>query len=229
MSTENTAEPPPIRLPKVLREENDAAAIDVLREYFTRKVVKTGHLRSGARWDGWDPSGRRAADADVFTADDLVAITTLSVEVPPEGAWILLVERRAELAALLVAVGPDRDLAGESEPKTEVSPEWRLESGLREIHGIGRTTAAKLIARKRPRLYPVYDDVVARQLDTRKAHLEPVRLALRRGDGALHSRLLDLRVRAGLPENVPALRILDVLAWMQGKGYKPQPGGAGDR
>lgn len=228
MSTENTSaaaiESPHIRLPKVLREGDDAAAVDVLREYFTRKVVKTGHLRSGARWDGWDPSGRRAADADVFTADDLVAITTLSVEVPPEGAWLLLGERRAQLSALLAEVGADRDLAGEAEPKTAASPEWRLENALREIHGIGRTTAAKLIARKRPRLFPVYDEVVARQLGTKAAHLEPVRLALRHDDGALHRRLLDLRGRAGLPAEVPVLRILDVLAWMQGKGHVPKPG-----
>ncbi|WP_038170051.1 DUF6308 family protein [Tomitella biformata] len=221
MSTETT---PPIRLPKVLREGDDAGAIDVLQEYFTRKVVKTGHLRSGARWDGWDPSGRRTADADIFTADDFVAITALSVEVPPEGAWIMLTERHAELNRMLAAVGPDRDLADEAGAKTAESPEWQLENALREIHGIGWTTASKLIARKRPRLFPIYDDVVGRTLDTRKAHLEPVRRAMRDDDRALHHRLLDLRDRAGLDQNVPALRILDVLAWMQGKNYQPKPG-----
>lgn len=209
----------PIRLPRVLRDGDDVAAVDVLQEYFTRPAVKTGHIRTGARWDSWDPSGRREADLDTFTADDLVAITLLSVQVAPQGAWIMLGEASAELNRLLAAVGPDRDLVDEPDPMTPESPAWQLETALREVHGIGRIVASKLIARKRPRLFPIYDDVVGRQLGTKAAHLEPVRLALRAGDGALHRRLVDLRERAGLGESVPAVRILTVLAWMQGKGY----------
>lgn len=210
---------PQIRLPKVLRDGDDAAAIDILQEYFTRSVVKTGHIRTGARWDAWDPSGRRVADADVFTADDLVAVTLLSVQVPAQGAWLLLGEHRDELADLLAAVGPDRDLVEERDAITPESPVGQLESALRAIHGIGRIGTAKLIARKRPRLYPVYDDVVGRQLGTKAGQIELIRLALRQDDGALHHRLIELRDRTGLDESVPALRILDVLAWMQGKGY----------
>ncbi|ORI12673.1 DUF6308 family protein [Rhodococcus sp. 1168] len=213
----------PIRLPKVLREGDEAAAIDILHEYFTHQVDKTGHIRTGARWDAWDPSGRRAADAYVFTTDDLLAVTLLSVQVPAQGAWLLLGERRDEMAARLTDVGPDRDLAEEHVPMTAESPAWQLENALREIHGIGRTIASKLIARKRPRLYPIYDEVVGRQLGTKSAHLEPIRLALRHDDGALHHRLLDLRDRASLDDSVPALRVLDVLAWMQGKGYVAKP------
>lgn len=211
----------PIRLPRVLRDGDDAGAIDVLQEYFTRKVAKTGCLRTGALWDSWDPSGRREGDVDRFTAEDLVAVTLLSVKVPGQGALILLGEKNVELNELLVEVGPDRDLTSESEVMTSDSAAWRLESELWAIHGIGRTIASKLIARKRPRLYPIYDDVVGRELGTKAAHLEPVRFSLNARNGELHHRLLGLRDRAGLDESVPAVRILDVLAWMQGKGYKP--------
>ncbi|MFC9789143.1 DUF6308 family protein [Rhodococcus sp. NPDC127528] len=214
----------PIRLPRVLRDGDDAAAVDVLQEYFTRKVVKTGYLRTGALWDTWDPSGRRDADRDVFTADDLVAVTLLSVQVPAQGALILLGEKHSELCDLLAEIGPDRDLVDEAEVLTEDAPQWRLETALWEIHGIGRTIASKLIARKRPRLHPVYDEVVGRELGTKGAHLEPMRCALRARDGELHHRLITLRERAGLPESVPAVRILDVLAWMQGKKYLPRTG-----
>ncbi|MHD0306251.1 DUF6308 family protein [Rhodococcus erythropolis] len=210
-----------IRLPLVLRDGDDDGAVDVLQEYFTRKVQKTGYLRTGALWDSWDPSGRRLENFDRFTAEDLVAVTLLSVKVPGQGALILLGEKNAELNALLVEVGPDRDLASESEEMTADSAAWRLETALREIHGVGRTIASKLIARKRPRLYPIYDDVVGRMLETKAAHLEPVRQSLHVRNGELHHRLLDLRDRAGLGEDVPTVRILDVLAWMQGKGYKP--------
>ncbi|MGB3603202.1 MAG: DUF6308 family protein [Gordonia sp. (in: high G+C Gram-positive bacteria)] len=210
-----------IRLPKVLREQDDAGAIDTLQEYFTRPVVKTGYLRSGAHWDNWDPSGQRTADANRFTADDLVAVTFLSVQVPAHAAWLLLGELREPMTELLQKIGPDRDLVEESEPMTSTSPAWELETALWAVHGIGRTIASKLIARKRPRLFPIYDEVVGRELGTKAAHFEPIRQALRADDGALHRRLLDLRDQAGLDESIPALRVLDVLAWMQGKHYRP--------
>lgn len=210
-----------IRLPRVLRDGDDAAAVDVLQEYFTRKVVKTGYLRTGALWDSWDPSGRREADRDAFTADDLVAVTLLSVQVPAQGALALLGDRAPTLSGLLAAVGPDRELVDEVDVIGAESPIGHLEAALLEIHGIGRTIGSKLIARKRPRLYPVYDDVLRRELGLKTDHVEVLRGALREDDNALHRRLTTLRERAGLDDSVPALRILDVLAWMQGKKYVP--------
>ncbi len=204
-----------IRLPKVLVADDDGAAVEVLRRYFTEPLVKTGYLRSGARWDIWDSTGTRGRDADTFTADDLVAVTMLSVDVSPDGAQILLRERVDEFGKLLVAVGPDRDLADEADELTPESPVCRLEAALWTVPSIGRTVASKLIARKRPRLFPIYDRVIGEVLDTKQAHLEPVRTALRADDGALQRRLVSLREQAGLDEAVPALRILTVLAWMQ--------------
>ncbi|BCN51739.1 hypothetical protein GS479_23190 [Rhodococcus hoagii] len=204
-----------IRLPKVLVADDDGAAVEVLRRYFTEPLVKTGYLRSGARWDTWDSTGTRGRDADTFTADDLVAVTMLSVDVSPDGAQILLRERVDEFGKLLVAVGPDRDLADEADELTPESPVCRLEAALWTVPSIGRTVASKLIARKRPRLFPIYDRVIGEVLDTKQAHLEPVRTALRADDGALQRRLVSLREQAGLDEAVPALRILTVLAWMQ--------------
>ncbi|BAH55491.1 DUF6308 family protein [Rhodococcus opacus] len=76
--------------------------------------------------------------------------------------------------------------------------------------GIGRTKATKLIARKRPRLYPIWDSVVSQVLGTERAHLNPVREALRADDAALHHRLLNVRDTAGLPEEISALRVFDL-------------------
>ncbi len=45
---------------------------------------------------------------------------------------------------------------------------WRLEAALRGMKlGVGRTTASKLkAARKRPRLHPIWDTVIAAVTDT---------------------------------------------------------------
>ncbi|WP_419179537.1 DUF6308 family protein [Rhodococcus opacus] len=47
--------------------------------------------------------------------------------------------------------------------------------------------------------------------------MNPVREALRADDGALHHRLLSIREEAGFPEQISALRVFDVIAWMDGK------------
>nr|EJI95798.1 integrase, catalytic region [Rhodococcus sp. JVH1] len=59
--------------------------------------------------------------------------------------------------------------------------------------------------------------VVSQVLGTERAHLNPVREALRADDAALHRRLLSIRKEAGLPEEISALRVFDVIAWMDGK------------
>jgi hypothetical protein len=50
-----------------------------------------------------------------------------------------------------------------------------------------------------------------------RSQWEPLRAALRANEYALHDRLLRLRDRVGLPDVVSALRILDVIAWREGK------------
>ena len=94
---------------------------------------------------------------------------------------------------------------------------WQLEQALRIVPSVRRTTASKLIARKRPRLYPIYDAVVGNVLGTERAYLEPTRRALRADGRRLHTRLLSLRAAAGLDGTVPAVRVLDMIAWMHGK------------
>jgi len=68
---------------------------------------------------------------------------------------------------------------------------------------------------------PVYDSVVSKVLGTKKDHWEPIRVALRKEDHALHNRLLRLRKQAGMSDNVSVLRVLDVIAWMEGTHPDP--------
>ncbi|MGA3486707.1 DUF6308 family protein [Micromonosporaceae bacterium DT55] len=200
------------RLPEALQTSDDATAIALLRRYYGAPYLGAG-CADGAHFDTW------ATDSDPmrFTADDLLAVKFLSVEAPKTAVRALLRDRADEFAALLMELGPDRDLADEDKPLDNSWPGWRLEDKLRLIPGVGRTTASKLLARKRPRLLPIWDIVIRDVTDTSKDQWEPLRVALRADKLALHRRLLHLRDALQLPEEISALRILDVIAWREGK------------
>ena len=188
------------RLPEALSGADDEAALDLLARYYRPPAAAEGFY-TGAVFDTWDSTGTRARDVDRFTADDLVAVTFLSVDVDPRAAHALLRERAAEFADLLAAVGPDRDLVEEERVLGEDWAAWRLERALRALPSTGRTTASKLLARKRPKLLPIWDKVVAKTTGTRIAQWEPLRVALRAEGGVLHRRLLCLRAAGGSSRN----------------------------
>jgi hypothetical protein len=213
----------PVTLPAVLETSDNTPAVAVLRKYYSRPLGEKGSY-TGSAFDTWHSSGSGPDDEpDRFTADDVIAVTFLSVQVPPRAAYQLLVTSAETFAALLEEVGPDRDLMSVGDALTSDWPAWRLETELRRLPGVGRTIASKLLARKRPKLVPIFDSVVADVLSLRQGHWEPLRQLLRADDGELHRRLLMLRDSAELPSRVSALRVLDVLAWMEGKMRAKSP------
>jgi hypothetical protein len=199
-----------------LRTQDDDAALVLLGRYYG-PAFGAPCFYAGAAFDTWDSTGTRAADVDRFTADDLVAVSFLSVEVSAAAAHSLLRSRRGEFSDLLIAVGPDRDLADEPEPFSDDSPQWGLMAALRSLDRVGPTIASKLFARKRPRLRPIYDSVVAAVTSTQQRQWEPLRQELRANNRELHARLLRLRATAGLSEQISPLRVFDVITWLEGK------------
>lgn len=136
---------------------------------------------------------------------------------PASAARELLRDRADEFGRLPIGLGPDRDLADEPDPLPDDWAGWELMRVLRALPGVGMTTVSKLLARKRPRLRPIWDTVVAVVTGTIDQHWEPLRRELRAEDQALHQRLLRLRTVAGLPHHISALRIFDVICWREGK------------
>lgn len=203
-----------MQLPPQLMTDDPQAAATLLQQYYGMPY-RTGRY-TGALFDGWDSTGTRTADQDRFSADDLVAITLLSVNAGGDAARVLLEERTAEFNQLLADIGDDRDLGDEAGPIDRKWPAWVLETKLCSIRGIGTTVASKLIARKRPRLYPIYDSVVTKVLGTTRSHLVPIHTALVTSPD-LRRRLRAARHHAQLPESVSELRVLDVIAWMHGQ------------
>ncbi|MGY1653404.1 DUF6308 family protein [Geodermatophilus sp. SYSU D01119] len=210
------------RLPVALQSGDDGRAEAYLHEYYGRGE---GSAYTGSYFDGW--GGEQ--DLYRFTAEDVVAVTFLSVVVPPMAAHRLLHADADRFNALLRDVGPDRDFADELKPMHREWPGWRLETALRDLPGVGRTIASKLCARKRPRLLPIYDSIVAEVTDAYSTQWEPLRQQLRADDGALQARLLRLRATVGLDDSVSALRVYDVISWMEGKKRNLRPTGGDEQ
>ncbi len=119
-----------------------------------------------------------------------------------------------------MAIGPDRDFV---EVASADGPDFEavrsLYSALQGLAGIGETRATKLIARKRPRLVPIVDDVIKRTVfNNATRHWSPLHEALNKDEKALWNRLVHLREQADLSPYVSVLRVFDVLAWMEGSG-----------
>jgi Family of unknown function (DUF6308) len=210
------------RLPQALQTPEDRRPLEYLRKYYNeRPGIPLGADYTGARFDVWDSTKSREADADRFTADDLVAVSFLSVEVPPKAAWELLARRPHDFNTLLAEV-VKTDLSDVDPADINESwPAWQLWSELLKLRGVNWVIASKLLARKRPNLIPIYDRVVKTVMDGDRNYWVPLCTALRADYKALHKRLVRLHHEAGLPLAVPPLRVFDVIAWMEGKqlGY----------
>lgn len=98
-----------------------------------------------------------------MTVEDLLAVTLLSVDVPGRVALQLLAgPLGGQVAALLAQVPTDvalheRGAGALLAPESPARQAWDL---LVEPHGMGWVIAGKVLARKRPHLIPVYDNVV---------------------------------------------------------------------
>ncbi|MET7549752.1 DUF6308 family protein [Streptomyces sp. NPDC005479] len=196
--------------------------VDDLRRYFGIGLPPGAGAFTGGRFEHLAGGGDRRQVADRFTAEDLVAVQTLSVTVPAPVALDLLEgPLGTQLSELLRGIPSDTDLSdADASVVADGSPASRAWCLLEDQYKIGWVIAGKLLARKRPRLLPVYDRVVRCALGHPPSFWTDLRTALRKDDAALHHRLLGLRQSAGLPETVSALRVADVAVWMA----HPAPG-----
>ena len=207
---------PTLTLPASLSPARRSQAVAYLQEYFAPAIGSSGY--TGSRFERLGGGGDRPAVAHEFTPEDLVAVTLLSVDVPARAALEILEHRRSKLHELLRQIPTDRDLV-EVDPAsiTKSWAPWRLETELRSITDLGPTTVSKLIARKRPRLIPVFDSVVQDLVKPVGGFWASLNGALRADDRALQNHLISLREESGIGQNVSPLRVFDVVAWRTGK------------
>ena len=207
-------------LPVILEPANSELAVALLRDYFAPPDGRGSDFR-GAHFER---IGRRWNDpryANKITASDIVAVNCLSVDIPGDVSISLLGTDTEPVHELLSQIPLDLDLWHATDEQIGPnSPARKLWTFLRRP-GIGQLTTGKLMARKRARLVPVYDAIIAAELGLKNpgAHWDMMRNLMNTGAGQapLHLQLAALGQRAGLDMTlITPLRVFDVATWYFG-------------
>lgn len=171
----------------------------LLASYFAHDGPFAGHT--------FDSIGENPSDE--FTASDLLAVTLLDVVFPAPAVREVL-ENPSQWRPLLAAVPSTLRLWEMTDPVyRDADSLWRK---LTKLPGVGPTKAGKLLARKRPTLIPIYDEVIATFLAPAPGRFWwQLRDALR--EPARRKRVEELA--RGLDRGVTTLRALDVAIWMR--------------
>ena len=215
-----------MKLPDILATDRADEAALLVNKYYT-KLYRHDLTQTGSRFDDWAGGGDRADVANSLTADDILAVSFLSVQVPAPAAIGLLESSAQEVSRLLEQIPADLDLASVLSaqyetllgPNSPASALWRLLRGSGTYRwGIGPTTASKIMARKRPRLIPIFDSVVGPLMGhpTPEGQWATWHGVLTAG-GGLPDRLRAIKTASGIEHDISELRTMDVVLWMYGK------------
>lgn len=208
---------PALSAEQVLEILDDERSLLDLRRYYSPDSESGQRLFAGRRFE-FLGAGRCEGDENRFTPADLLAIQCLSVTVPIDVALELLEgDLGREVSALLGKIPGDAQLGKDDarslvEDGREADQAWRL---LKAQEDVGWVTAGKLLARKRPHLIPVWDQVVRCALGHPDGAWLWLDDLLRAQDAAVPRRLEALRLLAELPADVSLLRVFDVMFWMR--------------
>jgi hypothetical protein len=178
-----------------------------VRAYMHGDAVRRLGPFTGGFFDDLGHRGDADPSPDRLTPADLLALEMLDSRIAPEHIpWLL---EDPEIGALLERIPVDARI-WDDDPATLVEP-WRLWNLVRERHGLGDSTTCKLLARKRPHLVPVVDDVVTTALQPTRASNAWVWRGLRERftDAALRDHLTDIAIEADGPD-LPLLRVVDI-------------------
>jgi hypothetical protein len=213
-----------IEIPDELRDEE--VAVRLVKAYFAEDPA-TGRARySGSCFERLGGGGDRPEVAYQITAEDLLAVSMLSVSVVRYYALHVLDYRGREISGLLSQIPLDVTLADDEAERliAQGGPAWELWELLHGIkprpqdrNRLGPVAAGKLLARKRPHLIPVYDSHVKKVLGRPRDDQmwwRDLRCQLTK-DGALVRELGTVRIRAGAG-HLSLLRTFDIMCWMSG-------------
>ncbi|MGY0002490.1 DUF6308 family protein [Micromonospora sp. I033] len=205
----------PLTLAEILAVLGNRGSVPDLQRYY---LGVGGPAFTGGQFERLGDGGDLPEFANIVTTADLIAVQLLSVQVRPDRALDLLQGQLGrQFAAQLTQIPADVELGADNALSLIVEgghadKAWRM---LRDASGMGWVIAGKLLARKRPKLVPVYDEVVSCALGTGTGFWKWLHGKLREEDGVLAQGLDALHAQAGLPAAVSRLRVLDVVVWMR--------------
>jgi len=206
---------------RLLRFVADPQAVDDLRSYFQDGPPNTGY--PGRWFEQIGTPDEQKRDRNRLTADDIVALSALSIRLPITVSARLLGPDADEISNLLAEIPADADLW--TVPRSALSPRsaaYRLFTKFRAMawnggeHGTSGVTASKLLARKRPRLIPIYDHQVSQLVDLGKGASWWISLQ-EAMTSEVRSHLEHAHKTAELGPLITPLRTLDVILWMRAR------------
>lgn len=163
-----------------------------------------------------------------ITASDLLAVGTLAVNVPARVNIALLGELAENISSLFSQIPADLRIAAlrdESSFIDHLGPDspahalWDLLRRNAEDESrwdVGPTIASKIMARKRPHLFPIEDSVVNRVIGRGKQNSWRLWWEALVADEYLEERASEVREHISRPQ-LSTLRILDIVLWSSGR------------
>lgn len=182
-------------------------------------------LDSGGRFEGqfFNPFDKELSSAAYcFTPSDLLACSFLGAPIEARGVYEILVRRREYYNEFLHEFDVDErfvDRPPSEWAKKKGYPGRDLYRSLTEIPGIGPTRATKLMARKRPGLFPIVDTKV-RAVTVRgtRPYWAPLSEWLSADNFSWHKRLDSVLESSTVAGSITTIRAFDVIAWLVGSG-----------
>jgi hypothetical protein len=140
--------------------------------------------------------------------DDLLAVALLDITWRPQVIRVLLDSHKQQFSEMLADLPQTTDLwDAADETMKHIDVIW---DALTAVEGIGAASASKLLARKRPRLCPISDNMVIKAVDVPGRTWDVLRCLLQ--DPAARDDVEALRPVSASAASV--LRILDVALWV---------------
>jgi hypothetical protein len=163
----------------------------------------------------------RSDDNNNYTAQDIVAVSMLSVNIPPSASRWILGAGKQRLNELLKGIDETLSIDNTAADLAKGSTAWKLWNEIHSLSGIGETKASKLLAVKRPSLFPIYDQHVAKALKlSPHVYWEPWQSFMQSEDGKKATKIVTQLADSLGKGDLSPLRLLDIVIWMQQHGHK---------
>lgn len=201
-----------------LASELDKGSVELVREYIDLDEEDRPRF-TGSQFELLDGRGDVETVANQFTPGDLTALALLGVPVGGAAALELLDDRGARWSGVLSEIDPTDDpstSSGQAQLTDPSSAAHRLWTAVKALPTMGHTRTAKLLARKRPKLLPVYDSVVEVAIAPDDAWWRIIAAFFSDVDRV--AQLEHVRREAGAERALSPLRTLDVVLWMRYRG-----------